>query len=171
MKLLLLLLLPAFGFSQIKLEKITLPGGKVEIMSPTNLANMSDEMWAIKYAKKNRPTLVLTDEAGEVNLIADLKAQPITQGEIAKYKDFQIGLMKKERPDLRIMEDGIKTVHGKKIGYFKFLAQASDQKIFNYFFFTELGGKLLFFTFNCLEKQQKDWEKTADEIVASLNIK
>lgn len=59
----------------------------------------------------------------------------------------------------------------KKIGYFKFITEAVDQKVFNYYFFTMLDGKILFFTFNCIKELQKKWETTADAIVASLIIK
>jgi len=57
------------------------------------------------------------------------------------------------------------------VGYIKFLSQAVDQAVFNYYFFAVADGKVLFFTFNCIEKLRKDWEKEADEIVASVKTK
>jgi hypothetical protein len=72
---------------------------------------------------------------------------------------------------MTVLDEGVKTINGKKIGYFKFLTQAVDQKVFNYYFFTVVNGKILLFSFNSIEKLQKKWEHTADEIVASLKIK
>jgi hypothetical protein len=55
--------------------------------------------------------------------------------------------------------------------FIKFSSQASDQNIFNFFFFTVVNGKILIFTFNCIERLQKPWEKAADEILDSIKVK
>ncbi len=132
---------------------------------------MTEEMWTAKYQKRARPILALSDEDGEVNLIADMTQQPATENQIVSFKDYQIQQLKAKRPDLNLLSDGVKTVNGKKVGYFKFVTQAVDQKVFNYYFFTIVDGKILLFTFNCIEKLQKKWESTADDIVSSLQIK
>ena len=94
-----------------------------------------------------------------------------TENQIPAFKDAQLQQLKKSRPDMTVLDDGIKTINGKKVGYFKFLTQAIDQNVFNYYFFTVVDGKILLFTFNTIEKLQKKWEKTADEIVASLSVR
>ena len=172
MKLIALLFFPIFSFGQIKLDqKIFLLDNKVEVSAPKTLSKMSDEIWAFKYQKRARPILVLSDENAEVNLIADLTKQPGTESQMASFIDLQIAQLKKGRKDLEFIDDGVKSLNGKKIGYFKFLSQAIDQKIFNYYFFTIVDGKILLFTFNCIEKLKTYWEKTADDIVASLKTK
>jgi hypothetical protein len=169
MKLVAFLFFPIFSFGQIKLEqKISLIDSKVELFAPKTLTKMSDEMWNFKYQKRARPILVLTDEDAEVNLIADLTKQLGTENQIAAFKDFQMVQLKKSRQDLEFLGDGVKTVNGKKVGYFKFLSQAIDQKVFNYYFFTIVDGKILLFTFNCIEKLRTTWESTADNIIATL---
>ncbi len=172
MKLIALLFFPILSFGQIKLDKtISLFNDKVEILSPKELSKMSDKMWTFKYHNLPRPELVLTDENAEINLLVDLTQQPAAESQIAAYKDFRISNLKKTRTDIKILGDGIKTVNGKKIGFIKFSSQASDQNIFNFYFFTVINGKILLFNFNCIEKLQKTWEKTADEILNSLKIK
>ncbi len=172
MKFIALLLLPIFSFGQIKLDKkISLLENKVEILAPKELSKMSDEMWTLKYRTLPRPELVLTDENGEINLLVDLTQQPAAENQTAAYKDFRISNLKKNRTDIKILSDGIKIVDGKKIGFIKFSSEASDQNIFNFYFFTIVNGKILLFTFNCTETLQKTWEKTADEILDSLKIK
>ncbi len=168
MKFIVLLLFPASCFAQIKLEKISLLNNKIEILAPKELSRMTDEMWTLRYQKRARPILVLTDKNGEVNFIADITRQPVAESQLASYKDFQIQQLKKKRPDFKVLKDGIKTINGKKVGYFTFLSPSTDQKVFNYYFFEIVDGKILFFTFNCIEKLQKHWENTADEMVASL---
>jgi hypothetical protein len=168
MKILILLLLPVLGFSQVKLDTVNFLSGKVKILAPKELKPMSDEMWTLKYKSRARPVLVLSDEDGEVNLIADMTQQPASESQLTSFKDFQIQQLKSRHPELELLSDGVKTVNGRKVGYFKFVTKAIDQKVFNYYFFTLIDGKILLFTFNCIEKLQKKWESTADQIVSSL---
>ncbi|HEX9510672.1 MAG TPA: hypothetical protein VF939_09320 [Puia sp.] len=171
MKLLLFLLFPVIGFSQTGVEKVSLVDNKVTLLVPKGLSIMSAEMWKLKYQQRERPELVLTDEDGEVNLVGKRTQQPATDAQIASYTDFQLAQLRKSRSDMTVLGNGIKVVNGKKVGYIKFLSQAVDQPVFNYYFFVVVDGKILFFTFNCIEKLRKVWEMTADEIVDSLRIK
>jgi hypothetical protein len=172
MKFLALLLIPVFSFGQIKPDqKISLVNDKIELLAPKGLTKMSDETWTLKYHTLPRPQLVLTDENGEVNLLADLTQQPVTESQMASYKDFRLANLKKTRTDIKILGEGVKTVDGKHIGFIKFSSQAIDQNIFNFFFFCVVNGKLMQFTFNSTEALQKNWEKVADEIVNSVRIK
>ena len=90
MKVLLLLLFPIFSFSQTKLDTVSFLSGKVKILAPKELKPMTDQMWNLKYQQRTRPVLVLSDEDGEVNLIADITQQPASESQLASFKDFQI---------------------------------------------------------------------------------
>jgi len=167
-----LMLLPIFGFSQIRLDqKISILDQKVELLIPKELIKMTEDMWKIKYRNLKQPVLALSDKDVEVNLIGQLTNQNWDEKNLDEYKNFRIDNLKKTRTDIQILETGIKDVYGKKMGFFKFMSQAVDAKIFNYYFFTILDGKILIFTFNCTEKLRGSWEKIADEIVASVKIK
>lgn len=166
------LFFPIVSFGQIKLDqKISLVNGKVELLAPSDLKSMSDEMFKVKYRKPTRPELLLTDENGEVNLVGDLTTQPLTEARLVDFKNFQMNSLKKNRTDLNFLGDGVKTVNGKKVAYFKFISDAIDQRIFNYYSIIVVDGKAMIFTFNCIEKLKDTWEKTADEIFASIKVK
>jgi hypothetical protein len=171
MKLLFCLLFPIVGYSQITLEKISILNDKVEIMAPKELTEMSGEMWSLKYRNKPRPSLVLSDSTGEINLIADMTDQPATESQMTAFKDFQLKQIINKRSDAVILSNGVKVINGKKVGYFKFISQAVDQKIFNYYFFVIVSGKILLFSFNCIQQLQEQWEKSADEMVTSVKVK
>ena len=170
MKLFILLLFPIISFGQPKLDTVSILKGRVKILAPEELSSMTQEMWALKYKTATKPVMVLSDKNGEVNLIADLTQQPATESQIPAFKDYQIKELKSKRPDLNLLSQGVKTINGKQVGYFKFITQAVDQKVFNYYFFSIAEGKILLFTFNCIEKLQSKWEATADNIVSSLKI-
>jgi hypothetical protein len=171
MKFIALLLFPLFSFAQIKPDqKISLLDNKIEIFAPRELSKMSDEIWTFKYHNLPRPEVALTDENGEVNFLIDLTQQPASQSQIGQYKDFRINNLLK-RADVKILKDGVKSVNGKNIGFIKFSSSASDQNIFNYYFFSVVNGKIVLFNFNCIEKLQGTWEKIGDEMLSSLKIK
>jgi hypothetical protein len=171
MKSIVMLLLPLVSLGQVKLDKpISLLDNKIQFLVPKDLSNMSKEMWNLKYHDTPRPALVLTDENGEINLLVDITQQPAAENQMGDYKDFRVANLKKTRIDVKILGQGIKKVNGKAIGFIKFASQASDQNVFNYYFFTVVNGKILLFTFNCIQKLQDTWEKVADDILNSIRL-
>lgn len=165
-------IIPFAVSAQVKLEKKTFLDNKIELMVPADFKPMTEEMLNFKYPNTHqRPNLVLTDENAEVNIVISLIPQPITPGQIGAFKDFQMGSLKKMRPDAKWLEDGVKTINGKSVGYFKFISNAVDQTVFNYYVFTDMDGKVLLLSFNCTEKQLPKWKETAETIVSSLKVK
>ena len=168
----LLFLLPFFAKAQIKLEPRSLLNNKIELLVPDYFKPMSADMMAEKYPNASQqPNLVLTDANGEVNIVISQTPQPIGPEQMGQYKDFMIGSLKRSHPDAQWLDSGVKTVNGKKVGYFKLITNASDQKVFVYYFFTDMDGKVLLFTFNCTEALLPKWKDTADAIMASLKVK
>jgi hypothetical protein len=171
-KLLLTLLIPIITIGQLKLkQKFTVIEKKIEFSVPFSLKEMNDKDFTIKYQKLIKPLLVLSDVNGEINLIIDSTTQRATEKQLKGYKEFRIANLKKTRTDFVILEDSIKIINGKSIGYIKFRSNTIDQSIFNYYFFFILDGKIVFCTFNCIEKLKKTWEPTADAIINSFVIK
>lgn len=171
MKLLIAILFPLFSFSQIKVDqKMSILNGKVEFLVPKELSKITDEIWKIKYGNAKQPVLALSDKDGEANLIGQMTNQDWEEANLDEYKNFRIENLKKTRPNLKVLEEGNKEINGKKVVFFKFMTEAVDTKIFNYYFFTVVNGKILIFTFNCPEKLKSSWETVGDQIVSSLKI-
>ena len=167
----LLFLLPLFSQAQIKLQKRSLLNGRIELLVPDYFKPMTAEVTAVKYPNPaKRPDLVLTDANAEVNIVISVTPQPIQPSQMGQYKDFMIGSLKQTHPDATWLDNGVKTIHGKNIGYFKLISPAVDQKVFVYYFFTNMDGKVLLFTFNCTESLLPKWKDTADAIMASLVV-
>jgi hypothetical protein len=170
--LILFFLLPIISKAQIKLEKRSLLNDKIELMVPDYFKPMTADVIAQKYPNPGQqPSLVLTDENAEVNIVVSATQQPIQSSQMAQYKDFMIGSLKKSHPDAQWLDNGVKTVNGKNVGYFKMISNAVDQKVFVYYFFTNMDGKVLLVTFNCPESMLPNWKDTADTIMASLKVK
>ena len=167
-----LLLLPYFSQSQIKLVRRSLLNGKVELSVPANFKQMSTQALAAKYAHQGQqPAAVFNDAKADVNLVISQTGQTMTPDQIGQYKDFMINTLKHARPDAAWLDNGVKTINGKQVGYFKLMTTAADQKVFAFYFFTILDGKLLMFTFTCPQTLQPKWKTTADAMLASLKVK
>ncbi len=41
------------------------------------------------------------------------------ESQLPSFKDFQIQQLKKNRQDISLLDDGIKTIKGRKVAYFK----------------------------------------------------
>lgn len=166
------LMVPIAVKAQIKLEKKSFVDNKVELLVPADFKPMTAEMMNLKYPNRNpQPNAILTDEDGTVNVVISYVPQAIRADQIAEFKNYQISTLKKARPDAKWLEEGVKTINGKKVGYFKFIVNAVDQTVFNYYFFTDLNGKILLMTFNCTENKLPDWKDTVENIVSSLKVK
>ena len=171
-KIILFILLPVCSFAQIKLETRSLLDNKIELLVPTYFKPMSEAMMDQKYPNPaQQPDLVLTDENAEVNIVVSRTPQPLQASQMGQYKDFMISSLKRSHPDAQWMDSGVKTINGKQVGYFKLMSNAVDQKVFVYYFFTNMDGKALVLTFNCTEKLLPDWKTTAESIVSSLKVK
>jgi hypothetical protein len=165
------LFLPLVTLLEIELEKRSLLDNKIEIRVPKEFVEMPKEMVAIKYPGQNKPKLILTNEATTTNLAFSLTSSEANPGLIKTYKDLFVQTYKTSFPSATWLSEGITEINGKQVGYLKLITEAADQKIFNYVFFTDLEGKLLIGTFNCVEKDMKVWQPVGEEMVESLRVK
>jgi len=165
-------IIPFSVIAQVKLEKKTFLNNRLELMVPADFKPMSEEMLNVKYPNtRQKPDLVLTDENGEVNIVISRPPQPMKSEQVGTFKDFQMNSLKKARPDAKWLKDGVRTINGKNVGYFEFISNAVDQTVFNYYFFTNMDGKVLLLSFNCTESLLPKWKETAEAIVSSLKVK
>ena len=155
----------------VELQKRTILNGKVEILVPTEFKEMSEEMLNIKYRGQNKPTYVLSDSDGTVNVAFNLTNNKASENLIVSYQTALKSSLAAAKPGTIWISDGMKTVNDKKVGYFKLITDAADQKVYNYIFIANVDGKLLIATFNCIEKLMPEWESVAENIVGSLKIK
>ncbi len=133
---------------------------------------MTEEEYKFKYPNpKRKPSQILTDKYLEVNLVIDhIQQYPLTNEQIEEFKNMQLAAVQKSHPEGKLLDNGMKEINSKKVGFFKIITQAIDQKIFNYFVFTTLDNKVLLMTFNCTEKQMVKWESTIDKMITSLKV-
>ncbi|QNR25144.1 hypothetical protein [Croceimicrobium hydrocarbonivorans] len=157
--------------STVVLETKSLLNGKVEIKMPKDFEIMSDELMKLKYPSDRRPTLVYSNESGEINVALNHTQNQASQELIPAYKDNFVKTFKNLYPTAKWKDSGLKTINGRKVGYIELVTPAMDTEIYNLIFFTDQGGKLLLCTFNCTKKSIEEWTPTAKQIMNSLKVK
>jgi hypothetical protein len=167
---LVILLTSAFTLT-IDLESKSLLNDKVELKIPKDFKIMSEELMKLKYPTDKRPTLVYTNESGEINVALNLTQNPATQGAIPFYQEGLVQSFKNLYPVAEWKDSGLKTINGKVVGYIELITPAIDTDIYNLIFITDLDGKLLLCTFNCTKRNMAEWTSTAQDIMNSLKIK
>jgi len=165
------LILISWTTPTIELEKRNILNDKVEILLPKDFEIMSEEMMKTKYPSERRPTLVYTNTTGGINVAFNHTTNKVSQTQIDAYKENFVSMFKNLYPSAEWKETGVKEINGRKVGYMELVTPAIDTKIYNLMFFTDLDGRLLLCTFNCVDKEQKNWTEAAKQIMNSLTIK
>lgn len=168
-----IIILPLLSVAPDKVDFTTksLLEDKIELKIPKDFDIMSEELIKLKYPSDRRPTLVYSNETGEINVALNLTDNKANQDLIEPYVENLVTTFKNMYPSAKWKDSGTKVINGKKVGYLKLITPAIDTKIYNVLFFTDLDGKLLLCTFNCTEKNIKKWGTAGDEIMNSLQIK
>ncbi len=154
----------------IEFETKTLLSGKINLKIPKTFEIMADEMLKLKYPSERRPTLVYTNESGEINVAINLTQNKANQNVIAAYKDNFVQTFKNSYPTAEWKDKNVKEINGRKVGYLELITPAIDTEIYNLMFFTDLDGKLLLCSFNCTKKNITEWSVAAKEIMNSLKL-
>ncbi|WP_207432353.1 hypothetical protein [Sabulibacter ruber] len=155
---------------EISLEKKSILNNKVSVLIPATFGVMEEEMLKFKYPSERRPTLVYTDEDAKTNLAFNYISSNASQAVLEAYKQSMETSFRNSFPTAEWIDKGVKTINGRKIGYLEVVTPAADQKVYNLIFFTDVDGKLLLGTFNCLEKERQQWQSISHQILNSVQV-
>lgn len=155
---------------KVVLEEVSLFSDKVEILLPKDFDLMSEELAKLKYPSDRRPTLIYTNEAASTNVTFNYLESKASSDDIDHYKDYFIDVFKNMYPSAEWYDDGIIQLDEKNIGYMEVLTPAIDTEVYNLIFFTDLDGKLLMVTVNCVKEQIDDWKPIAKAIMNSIKL-
>ncbi|GGG32029.1 hypothetical protein [Hymenobacter glacieicola] len=167
-------LLALFFFSAaitgIELEEKMLIDKKVSLKIPKGFEVMQEQMLKVKYPSERRPTIVYTNSTGGINVALNLTINQASQELIPAYQENLRQTFAKLYPSAKGVRSGVEEVNGRKVAFIELVTPAIDSEIYNLIFLTDVDGKLLLCTFNCMVKDQVAWQPTAREIMASLKV-
>lgn len=119
-----------------------------------------------KYPRCNSPDVVYTDEDGAVNVALNYTTAVMSDNDIATMQSRLLQQLQAANPiDLTTRTE---TINGSEFAVFEFMSQAIDTRVYNLMFLTEMDGRMLLGTFNCIGSLKGEWQSRAKEILLSI---
>ncbi|RPD45362.1 hypothetical protein DNI29_18435 [Hymenobacter sediminis] len=94
----------------------------------------------------------------------------MTQANLPAIEQYLYATMQKAQPQATWYGHGMRLVNSRQVGYLELLTPATDTEVYNLMFFTDLDGRLLIMTFNCVKKDVALWKDKAQEILQSVRV-
>ena len=170
LKVLLAVMLATCSLSARNLKTTSFFNEQLSLAIPGDFKLMEEKMLRFKYPSERRPSLVYTDEAASTNIAMNLLKQSASQAQIPRYLDDFVSQFESLFPGATWKSKGIAEIDGRKVGYLELVTPALDTDVYNLMFFTDLDGRLLLCSFNCVVRDMETWQPVAREIMYSLRV-
>lgn len=154
-----------------QVEKNEILNGKVLALLPSGFDVMSEEMLAAKYPASNRPALVYTNEDGSINFAFNHTVNQVTEDKLPEVLPAFVQQFNSIYPQIQWFKKEIEKVNSKNFTVMEFTTPAVDTRIYNLMYITELEGRMLMCSFNCMESQKSEWESKAKQVLNSVEVK
>ncbi|RTQ46322.1 hypothetical protein EJV47_22620 [Hymenobacter gummosus] len=146
-------------------------GGRARLLLPVDFQPLDRAALEVKYPRDDRPQEVYSDAAISVNLAFQQKPVALTQAQITPALAEQLlTSIRRGFPTAKDYGHGVKTINGRKVAYLEVLTQATDTKVYNLMFVTDVNGRAAIATFNCTEDQVKRWQPVARQMLNPLQV-
>lgn len=149
----------------LKLTKLF--DNKIEIFLPEGFTLMDETMAQFKYPSNNRPEIIYTNSAGNINIALNRTNTPATESDLPLFSE-QFGQMFQNVKDFQSNE--IITQNGKKFIIIKMITGAVDTDVYNLMAIGTLDGKLFMVTFNCTVEEMSVWKPIGGKVIESIKI-
>ena len=133
--------------------------GKMQMMLPSSFTDMPMELAKLKYPMEQRPQVIKTNEATDINFTFSLTDQPLANDQVKQVRDNLKRVLKTVRPDMRFTEEGMEEMEERSIGWFELTYSGIDTKIYSIMYFTPIAGKMMHGIFNCPVREAVNWKK------------
>lgn len=149
-------------------ERVSLFENKMSLMLPETFADMPLEAAKLKYPMEQRPQIIKTSEDTKINFTFSLIEQPLKNEQVKETVQFFKKVLKTAKPDIHFIEEKLETVDTKTLGWFDFISNGYDQKIYNLMYFVPIDGKLMHGIFNCPQKEITNWKTVILQVMQTI---
>lgn len=148
-------------------KEVTACGGLLSLSIPREFTVMTPEMINVKYPRSNsRPKEVFTNEAHNVNIGLTLTTEPITPEKLPSFESTLVSQLRAGK--VEGLRSNIEKINGQDFIILEFSNKAIDTKVYNLMFITDVDGRILIGTFNCVSRLLDEWKPKGMEIISSL---
>jgi len=173
MKFLSLILISMLTFPVIDMERRTFLDGKLELLVPKALKEMTKEDIKKEYTG-DKPAFVLINDSATIKLSVIYNPGRLNMSEAEAFimtkAAYKAGL-EEGLPGSIWKDEGVKEIDGKKVWYAKIVHSADGKSLNHYIFLSYVRKRLYVCDFLCHENALPEWEETAEQIMNSFKVK
>ncbi len=143
---------------------------KMSILLPVSFEIMPEEIAKVKYPSEQRPQLIYSNAAGDVNFTFSLLDAQVKPSQIDEARDRFRGFIKKIQPANIFFEKKEEELGDTRVAWFDFKNYGLDAQLYNLFYFTDVKGMMLHGIFNCKFKDAEVWKPVAEQVIKSILV-
>jgi len=152
------------------LAKRALLDGKLSLLVPASFKHMSEEMLRVKYPSERRPTTVLTNPEGTVNVAVNHTQNSLRPAQLSEAHAAMDQMFRNMYPSAKWNQSEVVTINGRQFFVLDLRTPAIDTEIRNIMGGTSLDGRFLIITFNCTRELEPEWEAAGRRIIESASL-
>jgi len=144
--------------------------GKVSLLIPEDFGPLKPEIMAVKYRQEERPTEVLSNERGTINVAFGHTQSPISPAQIREAYPQMERQIKATYPTARWNRSELVEREGRSYFMLDFWAPAADTETRNIMLGTSVDGRFLLVSFNVTRELEKEWGAIGERIMNSVRV-
>ncbi|CAN5899063.1 hypothetical protein BH24BAC1_BH24BAC1_26210 [soil metagenome] len=167
------------SFTAPKLVKTTI-NKQISLSLPKEFTIMPDEGIAQKYPAQRKPLAVYTSPNGQVDLAVSQRPASFKKSDLAMAKEFYKASLLSMYSDVEFIREEITPINKQEFVVFEFVSTVKDERKtsnlspvrrYTIVQYTIIGNQLTIFTFNVPFMLKRDWQETAQQVMASVKVK
>lgn len=180
LKIWLITFMPMVVMGQHKLSKVKITDG-IKVSIPTDLTEMLAEDIALRYPSVRQPLGAYTNESRLVDFSVNTSASQWRPSDVEMASGFFKASINHLYDRVNFIQEEVKTINGREYICFEFESRINGEKHklgeqnairkYTYIQYLISKGKTLVFSFNCPIRLKQEWQATAREMMASVNVK
>ncbi|NIK74789.1 hypothetical protein FHS56_002322 [Thermonema lapsum] len=170
--------------SSIKLKRRQLTPG-ISMLVPVDFQPMSDDFLAQKYAYFRKPTVMLSDPYGNIDLGVNITEKYWPQEDIPLLKDIYKATLAALYTQIHFHKEAVEKIKHRTYVILEFDAILADEageksaigvtkppvKRYYYMMYTVVDNRIVVFNFNAPIQDKALWQPVADKIMHSVKLK
>ncbi len=152
------------------LSERALLDGHLTLQVPAAFSQMSKEMMSIKYPAERRPTIVLTNPEGSVNVAVNHTKTALQPHQVGEAHAALEKLFRNMYPSAKWYQSEVTSINGRDFFVLDVRTPAMDTEIRNIIGGTTLDSRFLIVTFNCTRELESAWVDIGRRILESASV-
>ena len=155
---------------ELRLHSQAVLGGEVTLDVPVDFHAMSQAQREKRYAAGQRPSQVLTNSAGDVNIAFNLTPNEMTLDQLSDFQRQMAALFRGQVDDDDWIGSSTTEIGGLDWFTIEMRTEAFGTKVWNLIAGTSCNGRLLLISFNATTEHEDGWKEPCRKMLQSVRL-